>query len=61
MGSEQRIGHDVTKPQGVASRAADLSRARTVLGWDPSVPCHEGFESTIECFEKTHDRSIIDS
>jgi nucleoside-diphosphate-sugar epimerase len=28
----RRVQHDHSKPQGVASRAADLTRARRVLG-----------------------------
>ena len=46
----KRIIHDLSKPQGVASRAADLTRARSVLGWEPKVSYKEGFEKTIEWY-----------
>jgi len=45
-----RVEHDLSKPQGVASRAADLTRARKVLGWEPKVSYKEGFKRTIEWY-----------
>lgn len=44
------IKHDLSKPQGVASRAADLTNARKVLGWEPKVSYKEGFRKTIEWY-----------
>jgi UDP-glucose 4-epimerase len=41
---------DTTKPQGVASRAADLSRAKTVLEFVPKVSYEEGFKKTINWY-----------
>jgi UDP-glucose 4-epimerase len=46
----RRIKHDLTKPQGVASRAADLTRARKLLGWEPKISYREGFKRTIEWY-----------
>ena len=46
----KRIKHDLSKPQGVASRAADLTRARSLLGWEPKVSYREGFEKTVEWY-----------
>lgn len=46
----KRIKHDLSKPQGVASRAADLTRARGLLGWEPRVSYREGFEKTVEWY-----------
>jgi len=46
----KRIKHDLSKPQGVASRAADLTRARKILGWEPKVSYKEGFKKTIEWY-----------
>jgi UDP-glucose 4-epimerase len=46
----KKITHDPTKPQGVASRAADLTRARRVLGWEPKVSYNDGFRKTIEFY-----------
>lgn len=45
-----KIEHELSKPQGVASRAADLARARKVLGWEPQVSYHDGFRRTIEWY-----------
>lgn len=44
------IKHDLSKPQGVASRAADLTRARRILGWEPKFSYKEGFEKTIKWY-----------
>ena len=33
-------------------RQPDISRARTLLGWEPKVPLEEGLTSTIEYFRK---------
>ena len=46
----KRIEHDLSKPQGVASRAADLTRAKRLLGWKPKVSYKEGFKRTIEWY-----------
>jgi nucleoside-diphosphate-sugar epimerase len=44
----RKISHDVSKPVGVASRAADLTRARKLLGWQPKVSYEDGFKRTID-------------
>jgi len=46
----EKIIHDVSKPVGVASRAADLTRAKRILGWQPKVSYEEGFRRTIEWY-----------
>jgi UDP-glucose 4-epimerase len=46
----KQITHDLSKPQGVASRAADLTRARRLLGWEPNTPFREGFEKTVKWY-----------
>jgi dTDP-glucose 4,6-dehydratase len=33
-------------------RRPDITRARTLLGWEPKVPLEEGLTSTIEYFRK---------
>jgi nucleoside-diphosphate-sugar epimerase len=45
-----QIVHDLSKPQGVASRAADLMRARRILEWEPSKSYREGFAETIKWY-----------
>jgi nucleoside-diphosphate-sugar epimerase len=46
----KRIKHDLSKPQGVASRAADLNKARSLLAWEPRVSYSEGFRKTVEWY-----------
>jgi nucleoside-diphosphate-sugar epimerase len=46
----KRIEHDLSKPQGVASRAADLTKASKVLGWKPKFSYSKGFKKTIEWY-----------
>jgi nucleoside-diphosphate-sugar epimerase len=48
--SPKRIKHDLSKPQGVASRAADLTKARELLRWEPKVSYEEGFTKTMEWY-----------
>lgn len=54
-----RIQHDLSKPQGVASRAADLTRARAVLGWEPKVSYAEGFKRTVEWYFANKDEKKV--
>jgi len=55
----KRIEHDLSKPQGVASRAADLTRARKLLGREPKVSYKEGFEKTIEWYFANKEKDEI--
>lgn len=50
----KKIIPDLSKPQGVTSRAADLNRAKKILGWKPKVSYREGFEKTIEWYFANH-------
>ena len=50
-----KIKHDLSKPQGVSSRAADLTKAREILGYEPKVSYREGFEKTINWYSKNKD------
>ena len=38
--------HDLTKPQGVRGRNADLTLMRSVLGWEPEVSLEDGLANT---------------
>jgi GDP-D-mannose 3',5'-epimerase len=38
--------HDLTKPQGVRGRNADLTVMRSVLGWEPRVSLEDGLART---------------
>lgn len=50
---------DLEKPVGVYSRAADLTRTRALLGWEPSTGIREGLERTIRWYEKTHEADTV--
>jgi UDP-glucose 4-epimerase len=49
-----KISRDLSKPQGVASRAADNTKAAKVLGWTPKVTYEEGFKKTIDWYYANH-------
>lgn len=55
----RRVQHDLSKPQGVASRAADLNRAKRVLGWEPKVSYAEGFKKTIGWYFDNKDEKKV--
>jgi nucleoside-diphosphate-sugar epimerase len=50
---------DVTKPIGVFSRAADLSRTRKVLEWEPKISLTEGLRRTVDWYFSTHQQEIV--
>lgn len=50
----KRIKCDLSKPQGVASRAANLTKALKVLEWAPQVSYKEGFKRTIDWYFANH-------
>lgn len=54
-----RIEHDLTKPEGVASRAADLTRARQMLGWEPKFSYGEGFKRTIDWYTASKNKGEV--
>jgi nucleoside-diphosphate-sugar epimerase len=55
----KRIIHDLSKPEGVASRAADLTKARRVFNWEPVVGYEAGFEKTINWYFANKKKSIV--
>lgn len=40
--------HDLSKPQGVRGRNADITLMKKVLGWEPRVSLEEGLEKTYQ-------------
>jgi len=46
------IHFDTSKPVGVYSRSADLTRAQTLLDWQPSVSVREGLRRTIAWYKQ---------
>jgi nucleoside-diphosphate-sugar epimerase len=55
----KKIVHDTSKPQGVASRAADLTKAKSILGWEPKVSYQEGFKKTIDWYFSTKNQEEV--
>jgi len=55
----KQMTHDVSKPVGVASRAADLTRARALLSWEPQVSYEEGFRRTIDWYRSHRDLEAL--
>lgn len=55
----KRIKYDLSKPQGVASRAADLTTSRRILGWEPKTSYTEGFKETIEWYFANRKREEV--
>jgi nucleoside-diphosphate-sugar epimerase len=57
----KRIIYDLSKPQGVASRAAELTKALKVLQWTPKVSYEEGFKKTIDWYYAHKDLNTVKS
>jgi len=55
----KEINHDLSKPEGVASRATDLTKARELLDWEPKVAYLEGFKKTINWYFKNKNPRIV--
>jgi UDP-glucose 4-epimerase len=54
-----KVIHDLSKPVGVASRAADLARAKALLSWQPEVSYEEGFRRTIEWYRSHKNPDVV--
>jgi len=57
----KKVTRDLSKPQGVASRAADVTKAGKVLGWTPKVSYKEGFKKTIDWYFANHNVASVKS
>jgi len=51
-GYNTSIVWDKTKPQGVRARKSDMTKAYTILGWEPKVSLKEGLMKTVDWFIK---------
>jgi UDP-glucuronate decarboxylase len=50
VGSEVRTKFCPLPQDDPRQRKPDISRARTLLGWEPAVPLREGLKKTVEYF-----------
>jgi len=50
-GKKIKKRHDLSKPQGVRGRNADLALMKKVLGWEPAVSLEEGLKRTYKWIE----------
>lgn len=55
------LAFDTSKPVGVYNRAADMTRARELLGWEPRTSLEEGLRRTITWYYRTHERKEVSS
>ena len=53
------IFFDLDKPVGVFSRAADLTRSRDRLGWEPNISFEDGLRRTIDWYYSTRNREEV--
>jgi GDP-D-mannose 3',5'-epimerase len=51
-GKNMEIKYDPSKPMGPSSRTAVVTKARTLLGWQPTVNLEEGLRRTYAWLEK---------
>ena len=51
-GKDISITYDTSKPEGDKSRAADYSKAKAVLGWEPKVKLSDGMSQVYDWVKK---------
>lgn len=51
-GSKSRIEHRPLPADDPLQRCPDITRARSLLGWEPTVPLEAGLEKTIAYFDR---------
>src|SRR4030042_1926354 len=47
-GKKITVKHDLSKPQGVRGRNADITLVRKEVGWEPKISLEEGMRRTYE-------------
>lgn len=47
-GKDIPIQFDITKPEGDKARSADFTKAKTILGWEPTVSLKDGLQKQYE-------------
>ncbi|SFU47365.1 UDP-glucuronate decarboxylase [Methylobacterium sp. 174MFSha1.1] len=51
-GSSSRLIHRPLPPDDPRQRCPDITRAREILGWEPTVPLRQGIEKTVLYFDR---------
>jgi nucleoside-diphosphate-sugar epimerase len=51
-GKDINIFYDTTKPEGDKARSADYSKAKAVLGWEPTVKLEDGLNAQYDWIKK---------
>ena len=51
-GKEIDVFYDTTKPEGDKARSADFTKAKTILGWEPTVSLRAGLEQQYNWIKK---------
>ena len=52
LNPKPKIVWDTSKPSGDKKRLMDISRAKSLIGWEPKVSLDEGIEKTIDWYQK---------
>jgi UDP-glucose 4-epimerase len=47
------------KPVGIRNRVSDCTKARTELGWNPTVSFEDGLKDTIDWYVSAHDEQSV--
>jgi GDP-L-fucose synthase len=58
VGYEGKIVHDATKPEGALHKVGDITKMKSVLGWEPPTPIQAGIRRTLEWFVAHYDEAI---
>ncbi len=53
------IEYDLSKPEGDKARSADYTKAKTILGWQPSVDLYEGLQEQYSWIEAELERASL--
>jgi len=56
-GVNLHVEHRPLPPDDPARRKPDITRARALLGWEPTTPLHEGITRTLAWWRSTHSYS----
>ena len=55
VGQPARVEHRDADPADVSATWADISKARSVLGWEPRVPLEEGLQMSVDWYRENRE------